>query len=253
VFRALTALFQQLSLPLAPTAPSIVGPTIVAPTIVPAPDAPGLPRTADELLARLRRAGLRDIDRLRLTTNRTVMVSCRAREMRVHRAFLEAPPDVLRALATFVEGRTRVERDRARRVVLGFAVPRTDAGGARRRRDAAVPEDAPAERRLAARHAALNVERFGGALRPVTVRLSRRLRSRLGYYRLAVPGGDPPEIVISRRHLRRHGWAEAEATLLHEMVHQWQDESGLAVDHGRGFRAKARAVGVAPAARRAVG
>jgi hypothetical protein len=246
MLRALTALLQQLSLPLAP--PSPTPPAIVAP-----PDATRAPRTADELLARLRRAGLRDIDRLRLTTNRSVMVSCRARELRVHRAFLDAPTDVLHALTTFVEGRTRVERDRARRIVLGYAVPRTDVGGTRRRRDAAVPEDAPAEQRLAARHAALNVERFGGVLRPVTVRLSRRLRSRLGYYRLAVPGGDPPEIVISRRHLRRHGWAEAEATLLHEMVHQWQDESGLAVDHGRGFRTKARAVGVAPAARRAVG
>ena len=28
--------------------------------------------------------------------------------------------------------------------------------------------------------------------------------------------------------------------MLHEMVHQWQAETGLAVDHGRTFRRKAR-------------
>jgi hypothetical protein len=33
-------------------------------------------------------------------------------------------------------------------------------------------------------------------------------------------------------------------------VHQWQAETGLAVDHGRGFRRKAREVGVEPQARR---
>jgi hypothetical protein len=42
-------------------------------------------------------------------------------------------------------------------------------------------------------------------------------------------------------------------TLLHEMVHQWQDETGRAIDHGAGFRAKARDVGIAAAARRAPG
>jgi hypothetical protein len=41
--------------------------------------------------------------------------------------------------------------------------------------------------------------------------------------------------------------------MLHEMVHQWQAESGLGVDHGPTFRAKAREVGVLPAARRSVG
>ncbi|HWZ58273.1 MAG TPA: hypothetical protein VNW46_04780, partial [Gemmatimonadaceae bacterium] len=79
MFRALTSLFQ-LALPFTDTAP----------------------RTAEELLARLRALGLRRTERLRLTRNRTVMVSYRAGELRVHRAFLEAPTDVLRAVATFV-------------------------------------------------------------------------------------------------------------------------------------------------------
>jgi hypothetical protein len=35
------------------------------------------------------------------------------------------------------------------------------------------------------------------------------------------------------------------------MVHQWQDENGKEIDHGRAFRAKAREVGIEPAAKRA--
>jgi hypothetical protein len=41
--------------------------------------------------------------------------------------------------------------------------------------------------------------------------------------------------------------------LLHEMVHQWQAENGLPVDHGAVFRRKAQEVGVLPGARRTVG
>jgi SprT-like family protein len=78
------------------------------------------------------------------------------------------------------------------------------------------------------------------------------MKSRLGHYTHRDKSGGGAEIVISRRHIRRHGWSEAIETLLHEMVHQWQDESGLTVDHGRQFRAKARTVGIAPSARRDV-
>ena len=52
--------------------------------------------------------------------------------------------------------------------------------------------------------------------------------------------------------MTRDGWAEALHTLLHEMVHQWQAETGLAVNHGRSFRRKAREVGIEPQARRRV-
>jgi hypothetical protein len=106
--------------------------------------------------------------------------------------------------------------------------------------------------KFTARHAELNAQLFGGTLRPMQIEVSRRLRSRLGYYRVESPRHSAL-IVISRRHLRRHGWAEAFETLLHEMVHQWQDESRLPVDHGPQFRAKARAVGAVPRARRPVG
>jgi hypothetical protein len=78
------------------------------------------------------------------------------------------------------------------------------------------------------------------------------MRARLGHYMSAAPSGEPSEIVVRRRHSRRHGWEEALHTLLHEMVHQWQDETGHPIDHGRVFRAKAREVGVVASARRTV-
>ena len=79
------------------------------------------------------------------------------------------------------------------------------------------------------------------------------MKSRLGHYVWRGQATRGAEIVISRRHIRREGWDEAVHTLLHEMVHQWQDERGLPVDHGREFRRKARAVGIIPRARRELG
>ena len=57
---------------------------------------------------------------------------------------------------------------------------------------------------------------------------------------------------MSRRHIARHAWFEVEHTMLLEMLHQWQAETGLRIDHGRTFRQKARDVGALPAAKRAV-
>jgi len=101
-------------------------------------------------------------------------------------------------------------------------------------------------------HAELNRRHFGGALGELPIRLSGRMRTRLGELAVELRTGRPLEITISRRHLARHDWSEIEHTLLHEMVHQWQAESGLRVDHGPTFRRKAREVGVLPAARREV-
>jgi hypothetical protein len=36
------------------------------------------------------------------------------------------------------------------------------------------------------------------------------------------------------------------------MVHQWQDERGLTIDHRTAFRTKAREIGISPFARRTV-
>lgn len=207
----------------------------------------GVPRDADELLARLQRLGLRRMSRLKLTRNRNVMVSFAGGTLRVHEGYLAAPQTVLEAIVAFVEGRTRAERREAQQVIVLHPV-RTPKATARRERTHA--DDEPLAAQLRAWHARYNARHFQGRLREVEIRVSRRMKSRLGHYTAATPGGEPAEIAISRAHLRRHGWQEALHTLLHEMVHQWQDEERLPIDHGATFRAKAREVGIAPYARR---
>jgi hypothetical protein len=210
------------------------------------------PRNAEELRIRLQRLGLRSQYRVRLTTNRTVVVSYSGGELRIHNSFLEADEDVWKAIIAFVHGRNRVVRQEARRTILQFPVARSNDPPRRRRRpERTNPADVPFIRELTRWHTAYNEERFGGALRGIPIRISRRMKSRLGHYSPAAEGC-APEIVLSRRHIRRDGWTEALHTLLHEMVHQWQDEQGLVVDHGASFRAKARAVGITPLACRAV-
>ena len=198
-------------------------------------------------LAQLRATGLRGVERVVLTTNRRTMVSLGRGVLRVHEGFVSAPPDVHAAIATFATSRNRAKRLAARAVIVKFPVP---IRAATRRPAAQHPDDAPAAARLSTLHAQLNLEHFGGTLAYLEIQVSRRLARRLGHYAPRAQNGGLGEIVISRRHVRRDGWPEATHTLLHEMVHQWQDETGLPVDHGPHFRAKCRAVGIEPAATR---
>jgi hypothetical protein len=210
--------------------------------------APAAPTDAVELLVRLRMLGLRRIDDCRLTRNRNVMVSFHGKSLRVHEGYLAAPIQVHEAIVRFIEGRTRADRRAARREIVAFKLetpPQT------RRREQTHPDDEPFSLKLGEWHERFNAEHFGGTLKTVPVRVSRRMRSRLGHYSAATER-DGAEIAISRRHLRRHGWQEALQTLLHEMVHQWQDENRLPIDHGRRFRAKAREVGIEASAKRAM-
>ena len=207
----------------------------------------GTPHNAAELLARLEHFGLKRITRCRLTRNRNVMVSFGAGELRVHEGYLSAPEAVLRAIVTFVEGHTRAERRAAQRIILGYPI-RVSRPAARRERTH--EDDLGMVEQLRQWHRRYNARHFQGKLREIDIRISRRMKSRLGHYTSATPGAEPAEIAISRAHLRRHGWAEALHTLLHEMVHQWQDEAGHTIDHGATFRAKSREVGIAPFARR---
>ena len=207
----------------------------------------GTPHNAEELLARLQQLGLRRIARCRLTRNRNVMVSFGGGELRVHEGYLGAPETVLRAIVLFVEGRTRAERREAQRLIVAYPVrsPRPAS-----RRERTNPDDMELAAQLTAWHARYNARHFDGDLKPIEIRVSRRMKTRLGHYTAATTGGEPAEIAVSRAHLRRHGWPEALHTLLHEMVHQWQDETGHTIDHGATFRAKARELGIAPYARR---
>ena len=209
------------------------------------------PHNGASLLARLRALGLdRRIERCELTHNRTVMVSYRAGVLRVHEAYLAAPPNVWRAIVAFLDGRTRRSRRKAERVIVEHA-PR--GSGARRERRAAPVrrEDAPVLAELSRAHDEYNRRYFGGQLQSIALSVSRRMRSRLGQYTIATEGAEP-EIAISRSHIRRDPWGEVLHTLLHEMVHQWQAERRLPLDHGRAFRDKARELGIEPRARRSM-
>jgi hypothetical protein len=195
----------------------------------------------------LRRRGLKSITKLKLTKNSRVMVSFHGSEMRVHRGYLDATPEVLDAIVRLVEGRTKSVRREAGKFVVAHAPAGISTEPTRRERTH--PDDEAWSARLVEEHRRLNQERFAGSLTPIAVRVSRRMKSRLGHYSPAV-GSMPAEIAISRRHIRRHGWDDALETLVHEMVHQWQAETGAPLDHGAGFRRKAREVGIRPRARR---
>ncbi|MGI8509966.1 MAG: SprT-like domain-containing protein [Gemmatimonadaceae bacterium] len=102
---------------------------------------------------------------------------------------------------------------------------------------------------LATAHGEYNTALFGGDLKDVHIRISRRMKNRLGHY-MAAGNGLSAEIAISRKHIERDPWDDVLHTFVHEMVHQWQAENGHALDHGRSFRRKAREVGISARATR---
>jgi hypothetical protein len=211
--------------------------------------------SSDPLSDRLSQLGLRGVSSVVTHTNRIVMLSLGARGvLRLHRGYARAPDRVLRAIVRFLDSRLpRAVRRMAEREFLDFPVEQhsPDPPGPLRR-ERPRPGDLLLLHRLSRVHERLNGEHFGGALRSLPIRLSSRMRTRLGELSMEVRTGRPVEIAISRRHIARHAWAEVEHTLLHEMVHQWQAEAGLRVDHGPTFRRKARQVGVLPGAKRLV-
>lgn len=210
------------------------------------------PASAEELLARLRELGLEGIDRCQLTHNRSVMISFRRGVLRLHRGYLDAPPAVHRAIVAFVAGRTRSARRAAQQLILGHPIPVHEMRPRRDPTHRPRASDLPLIEALGRSHEHYNAMLFGGRLSRIAIRISGRMRNRLGQYSAPCASGRAAEITISRRHIRRHGWEEALHTLLHEMVHQWQAENGMPIDHGREFRRKAREVGVEPTARRVV-
>lgn len=103
--------------------------------------------------------------------------------------------------------------------------------------------------RLQEAHTEYNHALFDNALKAVVIRVSRRMKNRLGHY-MEAGRGLPAEIAISRQHITRDPWDDVLHTLVHEMVHQWQDENGYALDHSQIFRRKAREVGISARATR---
>jgi SprT-like family protein len=187
--------------------------------------------------------------------NQTVMLSLsRSGVLRLHEGYAFAPDRVLKAIVRFLNPRVpRILRRAAEREFLAFPVHAYAPALERSRQpERARPGDLVLLHRLETRHRELNARHFGGTLGDIPIRLSSRMRNRLGELAVDLKTARPMEIALSRRHIARHPWSEVEHTLLHEMVHQWQAESGLPVDHRRTFRRKAREVGVLPAAKRAV-
>ena len=207
--------------------------------------------TPERLPDRLRLLGLRGVSRVVTHTNRIVMVSLGARRvLRIHQGYAHAPDRVLRAIVRFLDsGLPRAVRRMAEREFLEFPVERHAPARGPGRRERPRPGDLLLIHRLATAHERLNREHFGGGLGSMPIRLSSRMRTRLGELSVDLRTGRPIEIAISRRHIDRHAWAEVEHTLLHEMVHQWQAESGFPVDHGSSFRRKAQELGVLPGAK----
>jgi hypothetical protein len=204
---------------------------------------------------RLQALGLKDIERVVTHTNQTVMLSLHRGVLRIHRGYAFAPDEVLKSVVRFLNPRVpRAVRRTAEREFLDFPVhayvPPADRCP---RRERPRPGDLKLLHRLELLHRQLNLQHFGGTLGEIPIRISSRMKRRLGELAVDIKTGGPAEIAISRRHIRRHGWAEVEHTMLHEMVHQWQAENGFPVDHRARFRRKAREVGALPQARRRVG
>jgi hypothetical protein len=205
---------------------------------------------ADALAARLRALGLRDVTGIVTHRNRTTLVSVTSRGvLRLHEEYAGAPESVLRAIVRFVARRvTRAERRAALRELLAWPItapprePRVPDPARLSVRDARMLE------RLRARWHEHNAAHFGAALTEIPIHLSGRLRRRLGQLNYCSRTGRALEIVMSRRFTHRQPWAEVDETLLHEMVHQWQAQTGRRVDHGEEFRRKAREVGITPRA-----
>ena len=172
-----------------------------------------------------------------------VLLTFRHGVLRIHGGYVDAPDgvlaDIVKFLSPFVRRRERLA---ARRRFLGY--PLGEQPAAERRPPRIPAADWPWIERLHLVHQQLNARHFGGELGELPFRLSGRMRRRLGQVTLSRETGEATEIAMNRRHVQRDPWDEVEDTLLHEMVHQWQAETGQSVDHGVEFRRKAREVGI---------
>ncbi len=206
-------------------------------------------RPEESLPGRLHRLGLKPDIKVTLTRNRQVLVSLTPTAgLRLHAGYAWAPDEVLRAIVLFISpGIPRARRVEARRIFLRFPVELHAPSREANSRRVVSEEHLPHIARLERLHQILNDRHFEGVLRPISIRISDGMRRRLGEYALP-SSGRSAEIVMSHRHIRRDGWQAAAQTLLHEMVHQWQYESGRPVDHGPDFRVRARQVGIPAAA-----
>ena len=207
------------------------------------------PRSGEAIWRHFRDLGLRSLNRVVFHRNRVVLLSYRRGVLRLHQGYASAPDDVLRAIVRFLSPFVR-RRDRlaARQAFLAFPVEQFAPSRPRRAGPRVAPADRPWIERLRTVHQTFNAGHFDATLGELPIRLSGRMRRRLGQVTLSHETGVATEIALNRRHVQRDPWPQVEDTLLHEMVHQWQAETGRPVDHGVEFRRKAREVGIVPRA-----
>lgn len=207
------------------------------------------------LKKRLAEHGLDAEREVEVHENHRVMVSVSARGvLRLHRGYAYAGDHILKAVVVFITpGIRKAETKTARRILLDFPVEAYSKRVQVRKRLPYIyrPEDATDISRLERLHSELNELHFASSLHRVPLRISHRMKRKLG--EITLDGNSQPGVItIGRLHIDRDGWTQVMATLLHEMVHQWQAESGITVDHGKKFHSKAIEVGIPASASRRV-
>lgn len=221
-------------------------------------------RTADQILEWLRARGATRLRRVVLRSNRSTIWSLTqgGRVLNLHVAYRRAPATVLRKFVTIAEEGVARSRSRAyERACLavrdwpGLADELRRIRAAHRRQRAPVRRGpgvgpccaTPAQRAYLRRlYRYLNATRFGGRLpASVPLRLSRRMRSRLGQMVPGVVDGRRAvlEIALNVDLLLEGNGRERLDTLLHEMAHAADYLASGHTGHGESWRLWARHVG----------
>lgn len=240
------------------------------------PGGPAPPRLSPgALLAALRQRGATGLQRVRFRRNRTVLWSLTdgGRTLNLHEAYGGAPPPILDAFALVAgtsrdaEGRRRAARrirewppvmeaiGRLRQVEVLTALAVARGTGAEEGAPGSLPPcagGAEERSRILSLYRTLNRERFQGCLPDeVPIRLSRRMRRRLGHMRPGTgPGGVRVvvEIALNLHLLRVANQHLLMDTLLHEMAHAADWLVDGRAGHGPTWRAWARRAGCRPTA-----
>jgi len=215
----------------------------------------------DRFLELLRRHGARRVRAVAFRPNRSTIWSLtrRGTVLNLHEGYRDAPARIVHAFAVIAKEpgrRSRAYREATREVrewpgieaaLRRVAARRSSARGVRGRPATAPCSGTGAEREALRRlYDHLNDARFDGLLpADLTLRLSARMRSRLGHM---MPGRDAGrrrvvEIALNRDLMARENRAERVDTLLHEMAHAaaylYDGDAG----HGPAWRRWARRVG----------
>lgn len=206
----------------------------------------------DPILAALRARGSA-IRRVRYRQNRSVLLSVSrdGRTLNSHACFRKAPPEIVDAMVAVVTiPRDTRPRRAALRMLREWEGTRRGLERARDRKPRRVrPVNGRETEPLRRLFRELNVEKFGGQLPEIPLRVSRRMTRALGTVRYG-DGEDRRvmEIAISADLLRPENQAALEDTMLHEMAHAeaWLHHGHQG--HGRPWRRIAERVGCRPRA-----